>query len=35
MSGDHFEPFQEGIAPHLADEPELYRYEVESKSWVM
>ena len=35
MSSDHFESFQEDTAPHLAGEPELYRYEVESKSRVM
>ena len=35
MSSDHFESFQEDIAPHLAGEPELYRFEVDSKSRVM
>jgi len=35
MSSDHFESFQADIAPHLAGEPELYRFEVNSKTRVM
>ena len=35
MSSDHFESFQAAIAPHLAGEPELYRYEVDSETRVM
>ena len=35
MSSDHFESFQAAIAPHLAGEPELYRYEVDSETQVM
>lgn len=35
MSSDHFESFQAEIAPHLAGEPELYRFEVESKTQLM
>ena len=35
MSSDHFESFQEDIAPHLAGEPELYRFEVDSKTRMM
>ena len=35
LSSDHFESFQAGIAPHLAGEPELYRFEVESETRVM
>ncbi len=35
MSSDHFESFQADIAPHLAGEPELYRYEVDSETRVM
>jgi quinol monooxygenase YgiN len=35
MSSDHFESFQAAIASHLAGEPELYRYEVDSETKVM
>jgi len=35
MASDHFESFQAAIAPHLAGEPELYRYEVASETRVM
>lgn len=35
MSSDHFESFQAEIAPHLAGEPELYRFDVESKTQLM
>jgi quinol monooxygenase YgiN len=35
MSSGHFESFQADIAPHLAGEPELYRFEVDSKTRVM
>jgi len=35
MSSDHFESFQAAIAPHLAGDPGLYRFEVDSKSRVM
>ena len=35
MSSDHFESFQAAIASHLTGEPELYRYEVDSKSRVL
>ena len=35
MSSDHFESFQAAIASHLAGEPELYRYEVDSETQVM
>lgn len=35
MSSDHFESFQADIAPHMAGEPELYRYDVDEKSRVM
>jgi quinol monooxygenase YgiN len=35
MSSDHFEGFQAEIAAHLAGEPELYRYEVDSKTQLM
>ena len=35
MSSDHFKSFQADIAPHLAGEPELYRYEVDSETQVM
>ena len=35
MSSDHFESFQAAIASHLAGEPELYRYEVDSETRVM
>jgi quinol monooxygenase YgiN len=35
MSSDHFQSFQAEIAAHLAGEPELYRYDVDSKSQVM
>jgi quinol monooxygenase YgiN len=35
MGSDHFASFQAEIAAHLAGEPELYRYEVESKTQVM
>ena len=32
---DHFESFQEDIAPHLAGESELCRYEVDSETRVV
>ena len=35
MSSDHFESFQAAIASHLAGEPELYRFEVDSETRVM
>ena len=35
MSSDHFKSFQTAIASHLAGEPELYRYEVDSKTRAM
>lgn len=35
MSSDHFESFQADIAAHLAGEPTLYRYDVESKTQLM
>jgi quinol monooxygenase YgiN len=35
MSSDHFESFQADIAAHLAGEPELYRFDVDSKTRVM
>jgi quinol monooxygenase YgiN len=35
MSSGHFESFQAAIASHLAGEPELYRFEVDSKTRVM
>lgn len=35
MSSAHFESFQAGIAPHMAGEPALHRYDVEEKSRVM
>ncbi len=35
MSSDHFESFQADVAPHMAGEPELYRYDVDSKSRIM
>ncbi|MFQ3320143.1 MAG: quinol monooxygenase YgiN [Natronomonas sp.] len=35
MSSDHFESFQASIAAHLAGEPTLYQYEVDSKTQVM
>lgn len=35
MSSDHFESFQMDIAAHLAGEPELYRFDVESKTQLM
>jgi quinol monooxygenase YgiN len=35
MSSDHFESFQAAMAPHLAGEAELYRYEVDSETKVM
>lgn len=35
MSSDHFESFQAEIAAHLAGEPTLYRFDVESKTQLM
>lgn len=35
MSSDHFESFQADIAAHLAGEPTLYRYDVDSKTQLM
>ena len=35
MSSDHFESFQAEIAAHLAGEPTLYRFDVDSKSQLM
>lgn len=35
MSSDHFESFQAEIAAHLAGEPTLYRYDVESRTQLM
>jgi len=35
MASDHFERFQADIAPHMAGEPELHRYEVEGTTQVM
>ena len=35
MESDHFESFQAAIASHLAGEPELHRYEVDSETRVM
>ncbi|MEF8808721.1 putative quinol monooxygenase [Natronomonas sp.] len=35
MSSDHFEAFQAAIASCLAGEPELYRFDVDSKTQVM
>lgn len=35
MNSDHFQSFQADIAAHLAGEPTLYRFDVESKTQVM
>jgi quinol monooxygenase YgiN len=35
MNSDHFEAFQAAIGACLAGDPELYRYEVDSKTRVM
>lgn len=35
MSSDHFESFQADIAPHMAGEPMLYRFEVDSKTQIL
>jgi len=35
MASDHFESFQAEVAQHMAGDPELYRYDVDSKSRVM
>ena len=35
MSSDHFEAFQADVAPHIAGEPTLHRYEVDSETQVM
>ena len=35
MDSDHFQSFQGEIAAHLAGEPTLYRFDVESKTQVM
>jgi quinol monooxygenase YgiN len=35
MSSDHFRSFQNEIGSHLAGEPTLYRFDVESKTQVM
>ena len=35
MSSDHFESFQTEVAAHLAGEPTLYRFDVDSKTQLM
>ena len=35
MGSDHFRSFQDEIAAHLAGEPTLYRFDVESKTQLM
>lgn len=35
MSSDHFQSFQDDIAAHLAGEPTLYRFDVDSKMQLM